>query len=316
MTAFPSDASARPLVRLLFEEPAFPNDESLFRSATELAEFIVAKHPEYAGKKPKNVATFIHQIARGERTAPDKLHEAIAMAIRARMPDANAQQPWLDRLAALLSGDAHAEPRVTDADELWTRILEHARTAREHFIITAQPAEARQPDAPAHDAEEDVVGQAKQLAMILQERLNLLKPAAEFEAPSNVQYTFCFPDRNTATAFWTKLLDSMWYTTTPACTKEEAKRRLTLLNKQGVLRVLKVPEIACGCPMVAYEPTSAKPDAFVLFYFRREDEGAPAKQEVSIARMDRDYLNVWKKLVHFPIMQGGQSQEITFESAL
>jgi len=314
MTAFPSDASARPLVRLLFEEPALLNDQPLFRSATELAEFIIAKHPEYTGKKAKNVATFIHQIARGERTAPDKLHDAIAMAIRARVSDPEVQQTWLDRLAALLSGAAHAEPRVTDADELWTRILEHARTAREHFIITALPAEARQPDAPAQD-DEDVVGQAKQLAMILQERLNLLKPAAEFEVPSNVQYTFCFPDRTTATTFWTKLLDSMWYTT-PACTKPEAIKRLTLLNERDVLRVLKVPEIACGCPMVAYEPMSAKPDAFVLFYFRREEEGAPAKQEVSIARMDRDYLAVWKKHVHFPIMHGGQSQEITFESAL
>ncbi|MEK6373244.1 MAG: hypothetical protein AABO58_11155 [Acidobacteriota bacterium] len=315
MTAFPSEGSARPLARLLFEEPALPNDESLFRSATDLAEFIVANHPEYAGRKPKNVATFIHQIARGERTAPDKLHDAIAMAIRARVPEPEAQEAWLDRLTALLSGAAHAEPRVTDADELWTRILEHARTAREHFIITAQPAEARQPDAPAHD-DEDVVGQAKQLAMILQERLNLLTPVAEFEVPSNVQYTFCFPDRTTGTTFWTKLLDSMWYTTTPACTKEEAKQRLTLLNERAVLRVLKVPEIACGCPLVAYDPTSAKPDAFVLFYFRREDEGVPAKQEVSIARMDRDYLAVWKKLVHFPIMQGDLAQEITFESAL
>lgn len=314
MTAFPSEGSARPLARLLFEEPAFPDDEPLFRSATEIAEFIVANHPEYAGKKPKNVATFIHQIARGERTAPDKLHDAIAMAIRARVPEADAQQTWLDRLAALLSGAAQAEPRVTDADELWTRILEHARTAREHFIITAQPAEASQPDAPEHD-DEEVVGQAKQLAMILQARLNLLKSKAEFEVPQNVQYTFCFPDRTTGTTFWTKLLDSMWYTT-PACTKQEAIERLTLLNQRRVLRVLKVPEIACGCPTVAYEPTSAKPDAFVLFYFRREDEGAASKQEVSIARMDRDYLAVWKKIVHFPIMQGGQSQEITFESTL
>lgn len=314
MTAFPSEASARSLVRLLFEEPAFPYGDALFRSATDLAAFIVANHPEYASKKPKNVATFIHQIARGERTAPDKLHEAIAMAIRARVPEPDVQQAWLDYLGALLSGAANGEPRVTDADELWTRILEHARTAREHFIITAQPAEARQPDAPEQD-DEDVVGQAKQLAMILQERLNLLEPVSDFEVPSNVQYTFCFPDRNTAISFWTKLLDSMWYTT-PACTKPEAIERLTLLNQRGVLRVLKVPEIACGCPIVAYEPTSGKPDAFVLFYFRREDEGAPAKQEVSIARMDRDNLAVWKKLVHFPIMQGGQSQEITFESAL
>ncbi|MEO8379950.1 MAG: hypothetical protein ABI779_09845 [Acidobacteriota bacterium] len=290
MTIGPSEATASPVALFLFEEPLGAKERPLFRSATDLAELIIATDPEYQGKKAKSLAAFIHQIARGERPCPKNLHRALTDGIRARVHPAKGADKAVARFEQLLTDLAAAprlDPKLTDATELWEAVVRLAGQARDQFIITSTPAE------------QERFGQAETLSTILLTRLNLL--AEKFTVPDDVRYTFCLPQRGTAITLWDEIFSDVARRFDP----EEVERRLKELHKHKSLRVLLVPPYLCAIPVVMFEPTDDElSDGYVLMYHLKEP-----RNEVSVARLDRKTRDFWRTNVHQTIEREAISVE-------
>jgi hypothetical protein len=258
-----------------------PGGRRFFKNAGELAVEIARLRPEY--KKSKSLASFLHQILEGDRHCPAALQEGIQDALRSRLAgeSESVRNQWLHRFVSAM----HARlPEPADARDTFDEVLVRARAAQEHFIITTRPAEQER-----HNPE------AETLSAVLQERLGLLTETGVI--PSDApRYTFCLPSREKIIEFWRSVFrDIQSKTGLPA---SEVESRLCAVNKEH-LRVYQVPTILCGCPLVVFEPSS---DAvgFNLYYHATALGGI----EVSVARLDKDYVADWKSFVFYPFRDG------------
>jgi hypothetical protein len=277
MTVTPDAPEARPLARFLFEEVT--EDESpLFKSGGQLADLLKAHVAAFHGRNAKSLATFIYAIVRGDRPLPENLRTGIEDLIRQRFAEADAQEAWIARFRQVIADlDTEApDPSLADAGELWDAVVTLSMHAQTQFIITATPAETER------------LWQAEKLTRILEDRLDLASDATDL--PTSTTYTFCFPDEETAGRFWKKIVAGI--VKSGRATLKQVEARLTALNAGGALRVFCVPAIACGAPVVVFNPASAVSDGYTLFYHGEK------KHEVSVARMDPEYLEFWTTNVY------------------
>ncbi len=273
--------------------------------------------PSSRGKQ-RSVASFLGQLIRGERPYNQEFEAAILEAVRDTLSgeEQSVSEDWLDRTRQAIQQDnaARKRSRPLKAADLFNDLLATAQTAREHFIITSRPAE--QVGSP----------RAESLRVILVERLGLIGPLQKphptltRRLPDSdaalTKYTFCLPSEEAGAAWWQSLFGEIRALSRSRMRSFDAdsmKQRIRALNEGGHLQVNSVPGFLCGCPVVVFDPESAVPIGFTLFY-HQPNEG---QSSVSVGKFDSEYLQEWKRLVYYPFVFGGiRHSPVSPDSAL
>lgn len=288
--------------KLLFETEVV--GEPLFKSSGDLARDI-ARQPNATRTNEHALATFLGQIlVRGDRPCPDDLLDSISKAAKERASARHS--PKSDDLGRRIERALKAEklakssPQPLGAEELYAELLDEAETAAHHFIITNKPVEqirSRRTEA---------------LQGILLRRLGLLDLVEDGKALAapTTSYTFCLPTPEACLRWWRAVLGEMLSHRrlkiagssigTPTDNRMErfrqlAAERLGDLDDAGHIRAYSVNPLACGCPVVVFNPDSPEPVGFNLYYladsFRGEDF-------VSVCKMGRSYVADWIENVY------------------
>lgn len=280
--------------RLLFDQPD-STAPSIFGRPLALAE-LLAEHGLYSGEVASIKAFLIQIIERGERPCPDRLKNAICDAVRLKLADLPEEER--EQKAELVGRAIEVDDIVRrtalplSAEALYFELQNLSGSAAEHYIITSRPAEQVASD------------RAVTLRGILLQRLGLKglidSPNAR-QKPHKIEtrYTFCLPSEHAAKRFWLALfheIRSMADAKRQPLDQKKVHKALTQLDEQNALRVFAVPPFLCGCPVVVFDPNTAIPCGFVLYYYPGEK-----RDLVSVARMDTTYLETWKELVHGPL---------------
>lgn len=274
---------------VLFESNG-PAGSPLFKSITDLAREIVKRTQEPQAKEA-SLVSFLSQILQGQRACPAKTAEAIELAVKhrlGRVPDSEVES-WIARVRRAIEMDRLAR---SDLDEFHPELLYYqlentAEEASEHFIITAEPVE--EIEAPRADP----------LREILLRRLGLINLK---DAPTT-SYTFCLPSEDSCVGWWMALFQEIrdTHSASRSLKVKDLIKKLQALERDGNLRLLAVSPALCGVPVVVFNPKN-KPTGFVFFYHS-------IGSKVSIAKMDRPYVEDWKKNVYRRLSDGREKSE-------
>jgi hypothetical protein len=270
-------------------QPLFPSMSGLIQE--------LAHAPEYADKK--GLASFLSQIFKGSRSCPKALHDAILLAVDRRLSatPAEIRQSWVDHVSSTLTPDPDIEDDVLslNAEKLYYDIQMLASTAGEQFIITAKPAEL----IPSSRAEI--------LTDILLIRFGLVPQRAnkkqQWAATTAKQphYRFFVDSIEAAQQFWKAIVNQIVERAAKSGQRvdvEGVKRRLQQLHREECLLVHVASPLMCGIPVVVFDPGDKDHSTgFTLFY---HPGNANKAGPVSVARMDPEYLNVWRNLIYVP----------------
>lgn len=271
--------TTKDLKHLLMREST-SDGRPLFSNAIKLGEAIIALGNQAHYKNPKTVGSLACFIFRKERSCSDEFRTAIIDATRKRLKNLprDEREKWILAIGRTidqynLEMEATSEQRSEPDEKQFIKLLDCARKAEEHFIITSTTAE------------EESSQHAQKLSAILMERLGIFH---EGQHPPETRYNFLLPNRETGRRFWHGLRGR--------CLKDgrssesQLDERIQWLDENRYLNVFIVPPYVCGVPLVVFNPELRYPEAFSFGYHQ---SGA-----IDVVEWDLLSIHQWKRNVH------------------
>ncbi|MFI0347629.1 MAG: hypothetical protein ACH346_02485 [Chthoniobacterales bacterium] len=271
-----------PTLKELLTQELLDDGKPLFATAAALGKAIIAqKKNEYTSAR--SVSTLIGFIFCGKRSCPKSLRELILKATRARLdkkPE-RVQNEWAQRIEKaidLLDDEVNKanETRSELDEDQFDSLLEHAESAKKHFIITPLTAE-----------QERGIKRADELNYKLLRRLGIYP---KNEVLPTTEYWFLLPNPKTGERFWEKLREKSLLALDGTADASWADKRIKFLEKNNYIQVYIVPSFVCGCPIVVYDPDSTRDTAGFSFSHHRDNV-------IDTIRWDGVSLSQWKENV-------------------
>jgi hypothetical protein len=279
--------------------------QPLFESQADLARAIIKEHIAFKRRPEPTVRAFLNQALKPandpySRPVSPNLHDAIWAAVTNRAKPSEVED-ILRRLEKALSDlkDSSKFERPSDSQQDWESLLETARAARHHFIVTPTPAETITDEA------------ANVLSQILCERLY----EAVEQNTQDVFYEFYIPEENAAE----HMLKELGKDLAAKCGSEKEAIELIKNAQKSAEKKEWGLSISCGeivgftPPTVVFEPTKkGERSGYVLFYHSKKDS---AGRTVSVARMDDETLSRWYTNVYMPLVDrkpGFQTRPVSY----